>query len=201
MRCFVAIDVPDPVRALVADLQAELGRADADVRWVGAETLHVTLRFLGDLEAPALQTLADALVEELAAHAPLRIGFDRVGAFPESDEPRVVWIGSTGDPDALAALAATVDRVATWVGLPADRLPFVAHLTVGRVRASTPALVRAIGDARVATAFDVSEVVLYQSTLTPDGPVYAPLARFPLAGTSSSTAISDGAPTRNGGPQ
>lgn len=184
MRCFVAVPVSVSVRRRVGELQRELRRAEADVKWVEEGNLHLTLKFLGEIGEEAAGRLRELLSAEASRWPPLEVEYAGTGSFPGGDRPRVIWVGVRGDVGKLVSLAAAVDRAAEHVGVPREGRPFAAHLTVGRVR--SPRDIR-----RLAAALErwneagfgrdeIREIVLYRSTLAPQGPVYDPLARFPL---------------------
>jgi RNA 2',3'-cyclic 3'-phosphodiesterase len=185
MRCFVAIALPPPVRALLVRVQEALRRADADVKWVEEENLHLSLKFLWDLEDDALSRLKGILSVEALRWPALSLSYAGVGTFPERGEPRVVWAGCGGDVERLAALAGAVERAAEQVGVPRERKPFVAHLTIGRVKSgrNVKRLQSAIASQCEVPLGreDVKEFVLYQSTLTNKGPIYESISAFPLA--------------------
>lgn len=179
MRAFVAIPIDEPVRDELVRAVDPLKRAGADVRWVSRENLHVSLKFLGDLDDAQADRLRNLLRAERAATRPLEVR--GLGRFPPRGAPRVVWAGCRGD---LAPLARAVERAAEAVGVPPEDRDFTAHVTLGRVKSATNA--RALSD-RIAAAADqpfgsqtLRALVLYKSTLTPDGPVYEELETFAL---------------------
>jgi 2'-5' RNA ligase len=184
MRCFVAIALPPPVRALLVRVQEALRRADADVKWVEEENLHLSLKFLGEMEEDALSRLKGILSVEALRWPAMSLSYAGIGTFPDRGEPRVVWAGCGGDVEKLAALAGAVERAAEQVGVPRERKPFVAHLTIGRVKSgrNVKRLQSAISSQREVPLGrdDVKEFVLYQSTLTNTGPIYERIADFGL---------------------
>lgn len=188
MRCFIAVDVSPGVREGLAAVQATLRKAAprADVRWADPARVHLTLKFLGEVPDAAVPAVEAALAVAAGGHGPLRLAGEGVGGFPSSRRPRVVWVGVAGDVDALARLAASVERTVAPLGYPTEARPFRAHLTIARVRSprGLARLAAAIDDsAGVALgAWDVPEVVLYLSRLRPTGAVYEPIARVPLIG-------------------
>lgn len=186
MRCFVAVPVGEGIRRRVGELQGTLRRVGADVKWVEEENLHLTLKFLGEMEEAALERLRGLLSAEASRWGPLAVEYSGTGVFPGEDRPRVVWVGVRGDVEKLAGLAAAVERAAAQVGVPREGRPFVAHLTVGRVRSPrhVPRLAEALRRCResVFGRDEIREFLLFRSTLTPSGPVYEPLGRFPLGG-------------------
>lgn len=184
MRCFVAVPVAPTVRARLRAVQEELRRTGADVSWVAEKNFHLTLKFLGEIDEAAAETLK-GLVRPLAARRPRpKLAYAGFGTFPERGAPRIVWAGCAGDTAALADLAAAVERAAQTVGVPPERRPFAAHLTLGRVRSPRGgAALRAALERHARTEFGLDRpaaAVLYRSTLTPEGPIYEPLAEFPF---------------------
>jgi 2'-5' RNA ligase len=184
MRAFLAIEIPKEVRALLVRVQEELRRAGADVKWVEPENLHLSLKFLGELSEDAVEGLRERVAPELAAWPALSLTYAGVGSFPERGVPRVLWAGATGEIDRLAALALALERAAETVGVPREGRPFVAHLTLGRVKSARnvkrlQALMEPQRQVPLGSGL-VREVVLYRSTLTSEGPLYEGIARFPL---------------------
>jgi 2'-5' RNA ligase len=190
MRCFVAVDVPPDVRARVAALTGRLRAAAprADIRWVNAETLHVTLKFLGEVPDVRVPLVEGALATVAAAHRPLTLVAAGTGGFPTASRPRVVYVGILGQVEALTRLAAAVDGALEAIGFPGERRAFRGHLTVGRVRTprGTGGLAAVLrGEEGVAAGtWTAAELVLYRSRLRPSGAVHEAIARLPLAGRS-----------------
>jgi 2'-5' RNA ligase len=185
MRCFVAVNVAEPVRKMILRVQDALRRADADVRWVGEETLHLTLKFCGDLGEEEVGRLRGLLAVEAGRWRPMALVYAGVGTFPERGAPRVVWAGATGDVERLSGLARAVERHAETVGVGPERFPFVPHLTIGRVKSdrNVKRLRSALEPQRAVPLGkdEVREFVLFRSTLTSDGPIYDVVETYPLA--------------------
>jgi 2'-5' RNA ligase len=187
-RLFVALEPPDPVRRRLAALAAELrraaGRAADDVRWVAAENVHLTLQFLGAVPEERVADVEAALRAAAAEVRPISLEVKGAGGFPNARRPRVVWAGLGGDVAELAALAAAVGRRLAPLGFAPEDRPFAAHLTLGRARdgRGAPGLAGAL--ARVAQAegapWRASELVLFESHLSPRGPRYEAIARIAL---------------------
>jgi len=180
MRAFLAVELPDPARRAVAELVRRLrGRPGGEgVRWARPETLHVTLRFLGDDVAPeAAGPLARRVGAEVAEIAPFELRLGPVHPFPTPRRPRVVAL-DVEPPVPLAALAAAVERGVVAAGLPSEPRPYRGHLTLGRLRG------RRFPDASdlapPPAPLPVREVVLFRSELGPDGARHTPLAQLPL---------------------
>jgi len=153
------------------------------VSWVREENLHLTMRFLGEVEDRQVEDLVARFTEPLAMRA-FDIEFGGVGIFPPAGPPRVVWLGVICGADWLFALNAEVEgRFVAW-GYGRDNRPFRAHLTLGRCRDPLGPQARDLllrTDARAVGTSRVDCVVLYQSQLSSSGPTYVPLARALLS--------------------
>ena len=184
MRCFVAIALPAEVRKHLVRVQGLLRRGDPDVKWVEEENLHLSLKFLGDVDDEPLSTLKGLLSVEALRWPRLKLTYAGIGTFPEHGAPRVIWAGCSGDLERLAGLAGAVERAAETVGVPREHRPFVAHLTIGRVRSgrNVKHLKAALENQREVPlgSDEVGAFVLYKSTVTNKGPIYEELASFPL---------------------
>lgn len=183
MRCFVALDLPPPVRNHIANVGAPL-RDKYDLKWVARDQLHATLVFAGELAEPDVDELADA-VERLDV-PPLSLFLSGFGAFPQKGLPRVVWAGLGGDVEALSAVRATLAEHAEALGVPRDKRRFTPHVTVGRVKSpfGTLALLDELqvrGRELKPKPFSPPAITLYASTLTPRGPRHEVVARRPLS--------------------
>jgi 2'-5' RNA ligase len=190
IRAFIAVDLPPDLKARLAEicdqLCAEMG--DVPVRWVPAEKMHLTLKFLGDVSLNNVNVLQDILRGEAVDRQPFAISLGGLGAFPKVRQPRVIWIGVEAPPE-LESLQRGIDKQTARVGYPPDRRPFSPHITVGRVsRNASPAEVRVIGDALNEANVGylgvarVQAVHLYRSDLQPGGAVYHRLFSAELEG-------------------
>lgn len=141
MRLFVAVNLPAPVRAAIADAIEPFQRTIAHVRWAAPESLHVTLKFLGSVADAAVDTIQEALRTCAAAHAPAAIDIGGLGAFPDERRPRIFWVG-VHDGGALGALARDLDAALAPLGFAPEARAFTPHITIGRARdrrGATPA--------------------------------------------------------------
>lgn len=175
MRAFLAVPVPDAVKAAAARLQEELRRAGADVSWSRPEQMHLTLKFFAEIGEAGAGRFGERLTASLP-RGPVELEFAGLGRFP-----KVVWAGVTGG---LAPLAACAEAAAEAVGVPRETRPFSPHLTLGRIRSprNLPALEAAMG-ARADVVLgrgSASELILYESTLAPGGAVHEARRVFPL---------------------
>lgn len=179
IRSFIAIELEEAARGAAAGVVDALRRQpDGDaVRWIRAESLHVTLRFLGNVEPEILPELAGAVAREACEVPAFELRLGPVHAFPSSRRPRVVAL-SLEPLEPLRELAAAVERGVVAAGLEPEARPFRAHLTLGRIRGRF-ALPDAVPDPDPSPS-EVREIVLFRSDLEPSGARHTPLEWIPL---------------------
>ncbi len=186
MRAFLALSLPAEVRSTLAALQRQLqGEWPARTSWARADQLHLTLRFLGEVEPSSARMLADALRPPLTALAPFSLTISGLGAFPSPSRPSVIWAGVAPCLD-LFHLYLTINSIIDQIGFPSEEKPFSPHLTLGRlrdrVRVPEGGRILSRHDDAVLGVFPVRAVILFQSRLTSDGPIHTELNRFTLQG-------------------
>ncbi|MDE2939573.1 MAG: RNA 2',3'-cyclic phosphodiesterase [Chloroflexota bacterium] len=191
VRVFVALDLPDLAKAVLRQTVQELESVlPAGVRWVDPGGIHLTLKFLGDVDTGSVDLLLGAM-DKAARKFGTRsfpLSLSALGVFPNAREPRVLWAGVEGDLEALARLQLLMDEALSEVGFARERRPFRPHLTLGRVRdqVSQPERKRigeVMGKARLAGdhCWEAREIHLIRSTLTPGGAIYDSIGVKPLA--------------------
>jgi RNA 2',3'-cyclic 3'-phosphodiesterase len=186
MRTFIAIELPAEIKSALAAAQDELRQARAQVSWTKPDNLHLTLKFLGEIEAAQINSIAQACAETARQYGALSLHLDQLGCFPNSRQPRVVWAGLAGDLSALAELQKHLEDQIAALGLAHDIKPFRPHLTLGRVKTPPKGkqLAEAVAAYRLpALAFTGAEIVLMQSQLQPTGSIYTPLHHARLGAT------------------
>ncbi len=196
MRIFIGIDLDPEVRARIERFLAGVEGFVPDARWVRPESLHITLKFIG--EQPSAQV--DAITERLRRMegSAFEIQAGGYGFFPTAKAPRVFWIGIHAGPQ-LAELAESIDIAAAELGVPREDRPYSPHLTLARARAGRtsdspkwrkgdgPNTTFAVLEKRLAAMGELDfgtmtahEFILYQSQLSPKGSKYTKLQRFAL---------------------
>jgi 2'-5' RNA ligase len=193
-RLFIGIPIPTDVQAKVAEISAALEERGWPVRWVAAESAHLTLHFIGNTAPERAELLRMGLSSAVAKVAPFRLSTADLGVFPDFRKPRVLWLGLRGQTDHLAELHRAVGAQLIKLGFEADMTRFHPHITLGRVRDNPPATLgadvgRAFNDASIAElvvdqprVFEVSEALLMRSYLERGGSRHVPVARYPLRG-------------------
>lgn len=194
LRCFVAIEIPPPIKSLLAQLQQGLrAEGGGKVKWVEVGGIHLTLKFLGNVVSEKVPAIIHALSSVGQSATPFSLALGEMGVFPNPRRTQVIWVGLKGDLGSLQELAQGVERALSPLGFPAENRPFTPHLTLGRVREdASPGERTRLGEKAMATRtapappFEVSRFNLMRSQLTPQGAIYTPLASIPL-GASEKT--------------
>lgn len=178
MRTFIAIDLSGEDKEKLTHLQADLRKSDADVKWVNPENIHLTLKFLGEISEQQVNQVKEALDKITPGFKPFEMSLSGLGAFPKLDYPRVIWIGIEKGKKETEEIAKKIEDELSKLGFPKEERPFTAHLTIGRVRSgkNKEALKEKVLSAHSSELSQfVSCITLYQSKLTPNGPIYTPL--------------------------
>ncbi|MEW6327989.1 MAG: RNA 2',3'-cyclic phosphodiesterase [Thermodesulfobacteriota bacterium] len=186
IRSFLAVDLPLALRESMISATMGLRTSAADVKWIRPEGIHLTLKFLGNIEEGQIEPIVNAVSGVITDQKPLALKAEGMGAFPDLRRPRVIWIGMTGDIERLMVIQKGIEQALSALGFPAEDRPFTPHLTLGRVRSykRTSDLAHKIEGLKDINfnPFTVTELILYKSTLRPEGAIYTPLRRLPLIG-------------------
>ena len=180
MRVFIAIEVPEEIQARLAGVQEQLRPVSASARWIAVESIHITLRFIGEISETRLEVIDNALGG--LTWKPFPVVVRGVGFFPGARSPRVLWAGL--EPSTMEGLTAEIDSRMERAGFDREKRKFRAHLTLARARNTRldSAMVTAateLAEMEFGT-FVVDRCFLYQSTLKPRGAVYTKLKEYLL---------------------
>ncbi len=188
IRAFIAINIPDDSRAALSEGQSRLKRAHTGgkVSWTKIENVHLTLRFLGYVEEPAIDKIRAALESVATQCGTFDLPVRGAGGFPDELRPRVLWVGCDDGAGKLKALVQAVQAALQPLGFEPERRDFSAHLTLGRVKLPHPdtALTRALDSIKNDDfgAMRVEAIHLFQSQLHPEGSIYTKLSSHVLRG-------------------
>lgn len=189
IRSFIAIDLPEATRQGLAAVQEQLKQSRARVRWVKVSSIHLTLKFLGNIHPDQVNDIAETAALVFRNEHPLTLYAEGLGAFPSQRKPRVIWVGLQGQVERLGRIQARLEKVLQPLGFAPEKRPFRPHLTIGRVkdRRELQSLVDAMTtlDMEPCNSFDADEIILYKSDLRPTGAIYTKLHRMPLAAPAS----------------
>ena len=194
MRLFIALDIDDAIRDRIARFVEGVNAFAPDARWAKPESLHVTLKFIGEQPEPAVDHIKQALTSVSAS--PIDIHFQGYGFFPTAKSARVFWVGMEAGPQ-LSALAPAIDEKMASLGIPKEERAFSPHLTLARGagRSASPRRHKTDAPNRIFQRLQeklaalptpefgtmtAREFFLYQSQLSPKGSKYTKLARFDL---------------------
>ena len=204
MRIFIGIDLDPEIRGRISRFLEGVQGFAADARWVRPESLHITLKFIGEQTPERVEAIAERLRRVHSGEFEIRSG--GYGFFPTAKAPRVFWIGIHAGPQ-LAELAGTIDMATAELGIPREDRPYSPHLTLARAsgrsgspkwrKGDAPNTTFAVLEKRLAAMGELDfgkmtarEFILYQSQLSPKGSQYTKLQRFPLRPLQRNGAIS-----------
>ena len=161
MRLFVAIDLSDSVKERLEEIITELKTCRADVRWVHFDLMHVTLKFLGNVEPQELVAI-DGVLGRIAANTqPAHGRLHNVGSFPHLRRPRVLWVGVETYNGMLAALRADLDVALAQLGFSKEIRRFHPHITLGRIRGNRR--LSALREGHKDEIFKIRHLTLFES--------------------------------------
>ena len=178
-RAFIAIELNASVHSELSSLQSILKKSNADVKWVAAESIHLTLKFLGNIDTQKINEIEKILNEIATGVEPFVLTLKGIGAFPKLDYPRVIWVEVERGAPQSEQLAKSIEERLEGIGIPREDREFHAHITLGRVKSpkNTDKLKETIESTKfeAESAVDVNHLTLFKSQLTRDGSIYTPL--------------------------
>lgn len=184
-RLFLAVPVAQLVEKRLEEILKNVS-GFREVKWVGKEQLHITLRFIGNLDENLVPELEGRVREAVRGFKPFESEIDGLGAFPSFDRPRVLFVPLVQGEEPFQRLEKSVSSALAGMDLKPEDREFHPHLTLGRVRENQ--------DARTAVKFlqsllrakagpwKIDRFILFKSQLTSEGPVYTKLSEFELRG-------------------
>ena len=184
VRCFVAVEIPEPIQALLKPVQTHLQSEVRKASWTKLGNFHLTLKFLGDVQTETVDAINKAVQNVANTQEPFSIALGGIGAFPTLARPRVIWAGIKHNASAVASLAKAVNVELKQLGFPTDNR-FHPHLTLGRLR--SPVNLESIKsvlhkyDTIDGTVVTVNKITVMQSQLHPNGAIYTPLNVCPFS--------------------
>jgi 2'-5' RNA ligase len=183
MRCFIAVKISAEQRNRIAALIDDFRREDVRVKWVKPENLHVTLKFLGEVDERNFPDMFAALEKSLTSCKEFDFCLKGLGCFPDTRRPRVIWVGIDEGADELKKVARDIDQIMCEFGFKPEKRGFSAHLTIGRVKdpRGIEVLTNRFDDIKFESdSCTIDEIIFYQSILKREGPTYIPQKRIKL---------------------
>ncbi|HEY7682879.1 MAG TPA: RNA 2',3'-cyclic phosphodiesterase [Gemmatimonadales bacterium] len=182
MRVFAALPVEGAARTELEQLLVDFERRGLPVKWVRNHGLHVTVKFLGEIEPDRLDAIQEKLAAACAGTPPLSFRATEIGAFPSFQRARILWAGYESE-SALELMVHRVEQGLEALGFPVEGRAFRPHVTLGRVREGArlpPEEVARLESARLSAGFTADRLVLFESHPGPGGSTYAELTSFAL---------------------
>lgn len=184
VRAFLAVPLAPPLQQEIARLQQELSKDLPGIRWTRPDTVHLTIRFFGDVTTDALENIQASMLSVKLRQKAFPVDVLGLGTFPDRRRPRVAWLGLT-PAEPLRNLQQACEEELGRHGFATESRPFAPHLTIGRFRERGPDLTSLLGRyaQRSLGRLPVARLVLFESRLLPGGARHTPLFTVPLAGT------------------
>lgn len=188
IRSFIAVELPGELKQALTQLQGKFKSAGSlPVRWVDPNNIHLTLKFLGDVDVAITGRITLALEEAVRGTPPFNIEASGLGVFPNMNRIQIIWVGLHGDLEKLGQLQKRIEASLKPLGFPPEGRPFTPHLTIARVRDfARPEERQKLGQLISATSFEdkyrisVNAIHLIKSQLTREGPIYTKISTITL---------------------
>jgi len=188
VRCFVAVELPDEVKTGLDQLQAQIKSGNQTwVKWVDPYSIHLTLKFLGNVAVDRIDPITAAMEEATQGVSPLHLEVKDLGVFPNLRRVQVVWVGVSGEVDKLARLQQRLESNLAGLGFTPERRRFTPHLTLARLRdRASPDEREGLGKLIASTKFEaaytfpVDAISLMRSQLTREGAIYSKISSSEL---------------------
>jgi len=190
MRAFIAIELPQEVKNSLSHLQGKLKAAGADVKWVAPENIHLTLKFLGEIDEKKIDKIT-YIIEDIAKNiSSFYIRVCSLGAFPKINIPRVIWVGIDKGDNEIKEIVRGLEEKIAEAGIPKKDGLFSSHITIGRMKSylnqerlvkDLKSMADNLGEENLEFLSD--SITLFKSALTSKGPIYEALKEITLKAT------------------
>jgi RNA 2',3'-cyclic 3'-phosphodiesterase len=183
MRLFIALPLSREIEESLGKLIFVLKQKGGPVKWVAPKNIHLTVKFLGEVDEIKVNDIKAAVEKTAAKYRMVESTVEKIGAFPDFVRPRVIWAGMTGGIETIDGMVKDIEDAMAALGFPREDKRFKPHITLGRVKENY-----GLGDLisyiksyhLVPMPLNLESLVLFQSTLTPRGPIYDRLLEVPL---------------------
>ena len=182
IRSFIAVELPEEIKTRIEQLEAQLkSETQTRVKWVYPNSIHLTLKFLGNIDAGRTGEITRVMEEAVKGIPPFRLSVRDLGVFPNVRRVQVAWVGLSGEIDRLRQLQQRLESSLEQLGFAAESRAFTPHLTIARIRnQASPDERQKFGQLITGTSFDAGEISvdaisLMRSQLTRQGAIYSRL--------------------------
>jgi len=179
IRAFIAVEINNQVKQKISNLISILKKSDSDAKWATEDQMHLTLKFLGNVNKDKIQEISDAMSVISNNFKSFAVSFSEIGAFPDTSHPRVIWLGIDKGAKDLKMLNDKTEAALKKLGFAEESREFEPHLTLARIRSSKNIsnLIKLIGEIScdIGDEVPIHKLTLFQSSLNPKGAVYSVL--------------------------
>ena len=202
IRTFLAVELSDALRTNLARLQLDLKQRlsreiprNVRMSWVQPASIHLTMKFLGDIDEQLVSPMQEAIGQAIAGHSRLQIPLERLGGFPRLQQPRVLWVGPSEvweqgeEARRLTSVHRAIEECCCSFNLAPENRPLSPHLTIARIKEGGHSMGQALAKSGVMDlplslgSLAIDSIVLMRSELRPTGSVYTKLWEVPLSGS------------------
>ena len=187
IRAFIAVEIDDQAKQKILELISDLKKSNADAKWITENQMHLTLKFLGNIDGVKVQEISNAISDISNNFSSFTINLSKIGAFPSMNHPRVIWLGVDKGAESLIKLDTEAGNSMERIGIAKEGRAFKPHLTLARIKSSKNILdlIKLIKkkemDFDSGNDIKINKLVLFKSTLNPKGAIYTPLATYLLS--------------------
>ncbi len=180
LRSFIAVELPNDIHDSLQELQNNLKDSMPDVRWTKYGNIHLTLKFLGNVEPSKVDKISISIQNVANEFFPFTMSLARVGAFPNSRKPSIIWVGVEEGAEKIVEIANRIESSMEKLGFHREKRPFKPHLTIGRIRElKHPAVMaKSLENNEIGEIgkFRVEKLSFIKSQLDPSGSIYTTLS-------------------------
>jgi len=181
-RTFIAVDTSAEIRKTLQQVQDHLKACDCNIKWVKPKNIHLTLKFLGDVNPKIIIDVQNVLNEIASKSEHFVTELTQLGAFPSIHRPRILWAGLKDDNKNIVRLVTLLESKLGTIGFKKESKPFSPHITIGRIRSprNLKTLTQELADYSIPIDIlqSIQKITLYKSTLTSSEPIYEVLKEF-----------------------
>jgi RNA 2',3'-cyclic 3'-phosphodiesterase len=183
IRVFLGVEISDPAKEELLRVIDILKKKSTGIKWASPGTIHITIKFLGDITESKERSISEILKREMAAEDPFDIVLGSIGVFPGWRMPRTMWVGISSGEIEVRRIERKITSILDPCGFQEEKRVFVPHITIGRVKGRIKAapLKNAASEISIIPKISrITHVTLFRSYLTPVGAVHTPVERFPF---------------------
>lgn len=186
IRSFIAIDIPQSIKNIIAGIQSDFKESGADVKWVKPDLIHLTLKFLGNIKEEQIEGIKKCMIKSVEGITPFFMNLTDVGVFPNIRYPRVIWVGLQDKTGRLLSLQKNIEENLMTLEFKPEERKFSSHLTIGRLKSlkgksRLANMIHAKKGMNIDGSISVNKVNLMKSDLRVTGPIYTILETVSLA--------------------